>query len=134
MKKSSLLSEEVWRNLRSTGAQPARIYGLAKLHKYGFPLRPVLSIPGSSFYNLNEFLTPLFDIVPGAKVETSTLDARRKLESTKLEPEENIVSLDVKSLYTNVPVNYAIDIDLRSLYSSDNAPEMSRSTLKTSWS
>ena len=40
-----------------------------------------------------------------------------------------IVSLDLKSLYTNVPVNEAVGIAL-SLYSIDHAPEISRSTLK----
>ena len=68
---------------------------------------------------------------PSANIEKSTLDARRKLESMKLGHDECIVSLDVRSLYTNVPLNDAIEIALRSLYSSDHAPEMSRSTLKT---
>ena len=38
---------KVYEALRSTGAQPARLYGLAKVHKKETPLRPVLSIPGS---------------------------------------------------------------------------------------
>ena len=59
------------------------------------------------------------------------LDARSKLESIKLGPGESIVSLHAKSLYTNVPVNETIEIALKSLYSSDHAPEMSKSTLKT---
>ena len=35
-------------SVRSTGAQPTRLFGLAKVHKPGVPLRPVLSLPGSS--------------------------------------------------------------------------------------
>ena len=131
MKKSSLLGEKNYQKLRSTGAQPDRLYGLAKVHKNGIPLRPVLSILGTSYYNLNKFLSPLFHKVHGANIETLTLDARRKLESIKLEPDESLVSLDVKSLNTFAPVIEAIEIALRSLYSSDHAPEMSRSTLKT---
>ena len=38
--------------------------------------------------------------------------------------------MDVKSLYTNVPVSEAIEIALRYLYSSDNALDIERSTLK----
>ena len=34
---------------------------------------------------------PFFDKVPGANIEPSTLDARRKLESIKLGPDENVV-------------------------------------------
>ena len=82
---------------------------------------------GSSYYNLNKFLAPLFEKVPGYYIETSKLDARRKLESTELGPDESIVSLDVKSLYTNILVNEAIEKKLRSLYFSDHDPKMSRS-------
>ena len=85
---------------------------------------PVSSIPGSSYYNLNKFLTPLFDKVPGANIETSMLSARRKLESITLGLDESIVSLDLNSLYTNVLVNDAIETALRSLYSGDHATEM----------
>ena len=42
---------------------------------------------------------------------------------------EKIISLDVKSLYTNVPVSEAIDTALRCLYSSEHAPDIERSTL-----
>ena len=49
---------------------------------------------------------------------------------SKLEPDKNIGFLNGKSLYTNVPVNEAIEIALRSLYSGNHATEMSRSTLK----
>ena len=73
---------------------------------------------------------PLLDKVLGANIDTSTLDARRKLEFIKLEPDESIVSLNVKGLYTNGPVNEPIEIGLRSLYSSDHAPVMYRLTLK----
>ena len=52
MKKKEEVSEALYTRLRSTGAQPARLYGLAKVHKQGTPLRPVLSLPGSSYDNL----------------------------------------------------------------------------------
>ena len=91
--------------MRSTGAQHAKFYGPANVHKNGIPLRPDLSIPEISYY---KFLTPLFDKVPGANIETSTLDTRRKLESITWGTDESIVFLDAKGLYTNVPVNEAI--------------------------
>ena len=54
MKNKDEISEALYTRLRSTGAQPARLYGLAKVHKQGTPLRPVLSLPGSSYDNLNK--------------------------------------------------------------------------------
>ena len=57
--------------MRSTGGQPARFYGLAKVHKEDTPLRPVLSLPGSSYYNLNKVLAKLFEKIEGANIKTN---------------------------------------------------------------
>ena len=91
------------------------------MHKNGTPLRRFV-YTGQLLLQF-EFLTPLFDIVPGANIETSTLNERRKLESIILGPDESIVSLDVKFLYTYVPVKEAIEIALRSLYTSVTMPD-----------
>ena len=52
-------------------------------------------------------------------------------ESLTLEDDEQIVSLDVKSLYTNVTVGESIEIALRDLYSSNLAPDIPRSAMKS---
>ena len=65
MKKKVRISEALYTRLRSTGAQPARLYGLAKVHKQGTPLRTVLSLPGSSYDNLNKTLAKYFDEIEG---------------------------------------------------------------------
>ena len=110
------ICEKIYHSFRTTRSQPARLYGLAKVHKIGMPLRLVLSIPGSSYENLNKFHSPFFGKLPGANIETKSKDARAALEATKLDEDELVVSLDVKSLYTNVPVE-AIEIALKELYS-----------------
>ena len=102
MKKKDEISEAMYNRLISTGAQPARLYGLAKVHKQGTPLRPVLSLPGSSYDNLNKTLAKYFEENEGANIETNTQMAREILEKTELDSDESIISLDVKSLYTNV--------------------------------
>ena len=94
-------------------------------------LQPVLSIPGSRYGNLNRFPTPFFQKLPGANIETNTQCARKSLESLTLEDDEQIVSLDVKSLYTNLPVGEAIEIALRKHYSSNLAPDIPRSAMKS---
>ena len=130
MRKKDETSESLYTRMRSTGGQPARLYGLAKVHKVNTPLRPVLSLPGSSYYNLNKVLAEFFEKIEGANIETNSLDAREILESTNLEPNENLISLDVKSLYTNVPLKEAIDIALRKLYEQDEPPSIARKTMK----
>ena len=52
------------------------------------------------------------------------------LEKTELDSDKSIISLDVKSLYTNVPLKEAVEIALRRLYEQINPPETSRKTMK----
>ena len=124
MRKKGKIPVRVYEALRSTGAQPAKSYGLAKVHKKT-PLRPVLSIPGSCYHKFNKFLTPFFQKIERANIETNTNDAPKTLEQMK-----QILSLGVKSLYTNVPVKEAINIALRSLYARDDKPDIPRTTMK----
>ena len=79
---------KMYQRLRFTGSKPAILYGLANVHKKDTQLRPILSIPDSSYKNLNRFLTPLFQNQSGAKMEANTQDARNALESLYLEDNE----------------------------------------------
>ena len=56
--------------------------------------------------------------------------AREVLEKTELDSDESIISLDVKSLYTNVPLEEAVEKALRRLYEQVNPPETSSKTMK----
>ena len=46
------LSKVMYDRLRPIGSQPPRLYGLAKVHKTNTPMRPVLSMPGSAYYEI----------------------------------------------------------------------------------
>ena len=48
MKKKDEISEALYMRLRQTGAQPARLYGLAKVHKQGTP-RALFQFPPFDF-------------------------------------------------------------------------------------
>ena len=60
MNKKDQISDQLCSEMRSTGGQPARLYGLAKVRKAETPLRPVLSLPGSSYENLNQNACKVF--------------------------------------------------------------------------
>ena len=63
--KQGKISEKIHDRLRTTGLQPAGLYELAKVHKIYTPLRSDLSVPGSSFGNLDKFPSPFFERLPG---------------------------------------------------------------------
>ena len=118
-----MISEKIYQELRSTVVQPAILDDLAKVHKK-------MSMPGSPYYNLNNFLTPLFERLPGANIETSSLLAREKLENIEIEENDQIISLHVKIWKTNVSVSGAIEIALRYSMSGDKAPDIERFTFQ----
>ena len=128
MNKRDKIKDQLFSKMRSTGGQPARLYGLAKVNKAETLLRPVLSVPGSSYENLNEMLAKFFDNIDGANIETNTKQARETIENIALDPDETIISLDVKRLYNNVPLKEAIEIALLKLYSQESPPEIQRAT------
>ena len=129
--KQGKVSEKIYQRLRTTGSEPARFYGLAKVHKSSTPLWPLLSISGSSYGILDKFLSPFFEMLPGVNIETNSKDARTALEAIKLDEDELVISLDVNNLYKNIPAEEAIEIALKGLYSSDEILEIPRSAMKS---
>ena len=55
--KQGVFPEETYNKIRPCGSNPSRIYGLPKIHKYGAPLRPIVSAIGSYSHNLAKYLT-----------------------------------------------------------------------------
>ena len=128
MKRQELISESMCHRSRTIGAQPARLYVYQNFTNR-HATETVLSIPGSIYHNTNKCLTLPFQNLPGGNVETTVIDARTELEQIVLNENEQIISLDVKILYTNVPVSEAIKIVLR-CFDCDHATDIERSTLK----
>ena len=86
---------------------PPRIYGLPKIHKPGRPLRPVVSTIGTATYKMAQFLAGILGHLVGktsSHVRSSFTFAE---EISKVEVPDGCVmySLDVVSLYTNIPVD-----------------------------
>ena len=102
--------------MHSVGAQPARLYGLAKVHKDGTPLRPVLSLEGSCYQSLTRVLFSYCKDIDEGRIQTSSQKLKEELMGTTLEDDECLISLDVKSLYTNVPVDEAIELATKLAY------------------
>ena len=58
--------------------------------------RPVLSIPGSNYENLNRILALFFGKISGASIDTNRQGARKDLELISLENNKQIVSHEIK--------------------------------------
>lgn len=116
LKKEQFITQEEYSLARSVGSMPARLYGLPKLHKDGVPLRPVMSATKTVGYGLGKMLTRRLDHLRQRPfVVKDSFDFVDKIKrSTKTD--KMMVSFDVKSLFTNVPLTYTINLILDRLH------------------
>ena len=123
------ITDELLGKLNSRGGQPPRLYGLAKVHKQSVPLRPVLSMPGTPYDKLSTIVTEWLSEIPCSQIRCKNKEVVDKLKETILQEDEVMVSFDVSSLYTNVPVNEAIQEAAEILYTGNlTRPPVDRET------
>ena len=99
-------------NLVPKGCSIPRLYGLPKIHKNGTPLRPILSMVGSATHKLSKFLVDVLKPVEDFYCHHDIKDSFHLIDQLKtLHCNDNTAlgSLDIVSLYTNVPVKDAIN-------------------------
>ena len=132
LKKESLISQSVYEAIRPTGSQRPRMYGLPKVHKKDVPLRPILSMTGSSQHQLAKWLTSLLQPVLLNLSSNCILDSFTFVNEVKnftFSPSSVFLcSFDISSLFTNVPLAETINICADALYSDESmTPSFPRS-------
>ena len=111
--KDNLFDYETLKYLSSNSEPKAgRFYILPKIHKQGNPGRPIISSNGHPTERISEFvdyhLKPVVQTLPSFNKDTTHF----LLQLQKLGPLPDnaiLVTLDVSSLYTNIPHNEGID-------------------------
>lgn len=112
---------------------PGYMYGNAKIHKNkeNPPLRPVIStIPTPGYMISKEINEIIKTYIPNNYCVNSTHEFVNLIKSA---PSDNIMaSLDIVSLFTNVPVNETIEIILNCVYNHETlpAPNIPKTQLK----
>ena len=120
LRNDKLLNDDQYNFMYPSGSRPGILYGLPKVHKQNVPLRPILSAIGTCGYKLSKFLLPFIE--PITKNEFTVKDSFSFVE--ELKGFQNcgnyfMASFDIKSLFTNVPLDETINIVADSLYSAD---------------
>lgn len=102
------------RKLLCTASVAPRIYGLPKIHKPEIPLRPIVSSVQVPCYNLSKYIGQILkNIISNEYNITNSINLKEQLNNVKLDNGEILISLDVVSLFTNIPINKAIAIIMK---------------------
>ena len=97
---------DTFSNLVPSGSQPAKINGLAKMHKENTPLRPVVSMIRTAENNPAKYRFKIInDAMPTTYMVNSTESFVNQISSFDYKPSHVLVSYDVDSSFTNIPLN-----------------------------
>jgi len=88
-----------------------KAYGLPKIHKKNIPYRIIVSSIGTALCPLGTFLHEIISkSIPTSDSHThNSFDLYKSLSNLKIPESHMLISLDVVSLFTNVPLSLAID-------------------------
>ncbi|CAH8586016.1 unnamed protein product [Dicrocoelium dendriticum] len=105
------ISDALYDSLKPSGTSVPRLYGLPKIHKPNIPLRPILSMVNSPYHAVAQWLVELLEPVRQQLAIYSLRDSFHFVESIKDDNinEKLMLSFDVVSLFTNVPLLETID-------------------------
>ncbi|XP_018306455.1 uncharacterized protein [Mycetomoellerius zeteki] len=84
---------------------------MPKVHKDGYPLRIIISSTGSPLHNLATFLYKILvtSLPPVKGFIRNSFQLAKNIDKLKISNDDTLFSLDVVSLFTNVPVDLVLD-------------------------
>ena len=104
--------DKSWSDLIVHHPKTPIFYGLPKTHKKDIPMRPITSGIGSAPHKIAKaiaaILTPLLGSFSTAHIKNSgeLLEKLKNIDTSN----KSIASLDIQSLYTNVPVKKCLNL------------------------
>ena len=112
MKKLLVGKQKSWIKLINYHPKIPSLYGLPKTHKPLIPMRPIISGIGSAPHKIAreiaKILTPLLGTISPTHIKNSG-DLLHKLTNIDIQ-NKRLASLDIKSLYTNIPVKKCLEL------------------------
>ena len=116
LRKAKKISDDLYDKLCPVGSRPSILYGLPKIHKKNSPVRPIVSMVNAYSYNLGRYLAEI--LKPLTMNEYSVKDSFSFTKELLQRDDQDVymASVDVESLFTNVPVKETIQIILDKLF------------------
>ena len=122
------ISEELAKKIRPSHTAASRFYCLPKTHKPGTPMRPITSMVDSPAYETAAYLTKVIGPVLGQSEHTVPNSSAfvNQLKDIAMSDSDIMVSFDVISLFTKVPVAEAVDVVCQKLSDDDTLADRTK--------
>ena len=124
-RKEERIPNYLYNQLYLTAENVPKFYGLPKIHKKDVPLRPIVSSIGSVMYDTAKFLAKIMKPLVGLNSHhiVNSEDFVNKIAKLEVPPGQKLVSYDVSSLFTSIPINEAIPVVRAKLESDQSLPD-----------
>lgn len=93
--------------------KPPTLKSLIKIHKIDKPIRPIVNFKNAPTYKIAKKLATLLNHkleLQNTYTIKNNIDLVSKIKNLKIHNNETLISLDIKNLYTNIPIKETIDI------------------------
>ena len=127
-KNKQYISQNEAKALTVHNAHPPKFYALVKTHKPNLPIRPIVSNNQAPLYNLSKFLANIIGNIVGQNQHyiKNSFEFKAFIDTVHIPDNYVLISLDVTSLYTNIPINlveHIVDKEWNSLKEFTNLPK-----------
>ena len=135
LKKKGVFDKNEYKKIYPTGSMIAKIYGLPKTHKLNdnnrkLKLRPIVSAIGSYNYHLADYLSKKLSPYIEDKYTTKDTFSFVKELSSKRSDDTFLISYDVTSLFTNIPLQETLDIAVDKILRNEPDLKINKKELK----
>jgi len=112
VRSSKGMLKEAFTNFRQISSNPAKLYGQPKVHKDNMPMRPILSTVGTMNHAVAQVIDKILKpLINNDKLSGGTFEFVNEIANRPVSSEEEVmVSFDVKSLFTMVPLEETIEL------------------------
>ena len=135
--KSNCITQATYNSLHVTGSGPGTLYGLPKIHKQNFslnfPYRPILAAYNLASYKISKFLIPILTgLTTNQYTVSNSTEFARQISAIDNADQFYMVSLDIESLFTNIPLQETIEIATQALFcNTSNVMGLSKDLFKS---
>ena len=135
LKKKQFLDDATYERIYQSGSQPSRLYSTPKVHKIKSnsevpSFRPIVSSIGSFNYNLSRFLCDMLTLfIPTDYCTQDSFSFVKEVQEVSVS-DYFMVSYDVCSLFTNIPLNETIDLAVNIIFDNNKSMNITKPQLK----